>query len=96
MAGSTVLVTINALMLNRASLEQNQAAKLAGNYLGRILSACLRLERALRGSAVPHVGDHWAICLLVWNYVRLARQEEREVLADFGEEYSSYMARFRR
>ncbi len=31
--------------------------------------------------------------ILVWNYVRLAKQEERDVLAEFGEEYSSYMAK---
>jgi protein-S-isoprenylcysteine O-methyltransferase Ste14 len=30
--------------------------------------------------------------VLVWNYIRLARQEEREVLAEDGEEYSRYMA----
>jgi protein-S-isoprenylcysteine O-methyltransferase Ste14 len=31
--------------------------------------------------------------VLVWMYVRLARQEEREALAAFGEAYASYMAR---
>ena len=30
--------------------------------------------------------------LLVWMYVRLARQEEREALAQFGESYRRYMA----
>jgi len=30
--------------------------------------------------------------ILVWNYVLLARREEKEVLVEFGEEYSSYMA----
>src|SRR5665647_1457570 len=30
--------------------------------------------------------------ILVWMYKRLARSEEKEVLADFGEEYSRYMA----
>lgn len=30
---------------------------------------------------------------LVWMYVRLARQEEREVLAEFGETYREYMQR---
>lgn len=29
--------------------------------------------------------------VLVWNYVLLAKREEKEVLAEFGEEYSSYM-----
>lgn len=29
--------------------------------------------------------------VLVWNYVLLAKHEEKEVLAEFGEEYSSYM-----
>lgn len=28
--------------------------------------------------------------VLVWMYVRLARQEEREALAEFGEEYNRY------
>lgn len=31
--------------------------------------------------------------ILVWRYKRLARKEEQEVLAEFGEEYSSYMAK---
>ena len=31
--------------------------------------------------------------ILVWRYKRLARREEQEVLAEFGEEYSSYMAK---
>lgn len=31
--------------------------------------------------------------ILVWMYKRLARREEQEVLAEFGEEYSSYMAK---
>ena len=31
--------------------------------------------------------------ILVWMYKRLARKEEQEVLAEFGEEYSSYMAK---
>jgi hypothetical protein len=31
--------------------------------------------------------------ILVWMYKRLARSEEKEVLAEFGEEYSSYMAK---
>jgi len=30
---------------------------------------------------------------LLWRYKRLARKEEKEVLAEFGEEYSSYMAK---
>ncbi len=30
--------------------------------------------------------------ILVWMYVRLARQEEREVLAEFGETYARYAA----
>jgi len=30
--------------------------------------------------------------ILVWMYKRLARSEEQEVLAEFGEEYSRYMA----
>ena len=31
--------------------------------------------------------------VLVWMYARLARQEEREALAGFGEAYANYMAR---
>ncbi|MBE9135688.1 isoprenylcysteine carboxylmethyltransferase family protein [Nodosilinea sp. LEGE 07088] len=31
--------------------------------------------------------------ILVWMYVRLARQEEREALAEFGEEYARYTAK---
>ncbi|MBX9591242.1 MAG: isoprenylcysteine carboxylmethyltransferase family protein [Hyphomonadaceae bacterium] len=31
--------------------------------------------------------------VLVWMYVRLARQEEREALSAFGEAYAGYMAR---
>lgn len=31
--------------------------------------------------------------ILVWMYIRLARQEEREALADFGEEYAQYAAK---
>ena len=31
--------------------------------------------------------------VLVWMYVRLARQEEREVLTEFGDEYRQYMMR---
>lgn len=31
--------------------------------------------------------------ILVWRYKKLARREEQEVLAEFGEEYSSYMAK---
>ena len=31
--------------------------------------------------------------ILVWMYKRLARSEEQEVLAEFGEEYSRYMAK---
>lgn len=31
--------------------------------------------------------------ILVWMYKRLARSEEKEVLAEFPEEYSSYMAK---
>jgi len=31
--------------------------------------------------------------ILVWMYVRLARQEEREALAEFGEEYAQYAAK---
>lgn len=31
--------------------------------------------------------------VLVWMYVRLARQEEREALAQFGDEYRRYMSR---
>lgn len=31
--------------------------------------------------------------ILVWMYIRLARQEEREALADFGEEYARYAAK---
>lgn len=30
--------------------------------------------------------------ILVWMYKRLAKSEEKEVLAEFGEEYSRYMA----
>lgn len=30
--------------------------------------------------------------LLVWMYVRLARREEREVRAEFGDEYDRYAA----
>jgi protein-S-isoprenylcysteine O-methyltransferase Ste14 len=30
--------------------------------------------------------------VLVWMYVRLARREEREVLAEFGETYARYAA----
>lgn len=30
---------------------------------------------------------------LVWMYIRLARKEEREVAAEFGEEYAAYAAR---
>ena len=30
--------------------------------------------------------------ILVWMYVRLARQEEREVRAEFGEAYARYAA----
>lgn len=30
--------------------------------------------------------------VLVWMYVRLARQEEREVRAEFGEAYARYVA----
>lgn len=30
--------------------------------------------------------------LLVWMYVRLARHEEREMLAEFGETYARYAA----
>lgn len=30
--------------------------------------------------------------VLVWMYIRLAHQEEREALAEFGEEYSRYAA----
>lgn len=33
--------------------------------------------------------------VLVWMYVRLARAEEREALAAFGDEYQLYMARVR-
>jgi protein-S-isoprenylcysteine O-methyltransferase Ste14 len=33
--------------------------------------------------------------ILVWMYVRLARQEEREVRAEFGEAYARYAARVR-
>ncbi|MDB9529730.1 hypothetical protein PN498_27325 [Oscillatoria sp. CS-180] len=31
--------------------------------------------------------------ILVWMYVRLARQEEREALAEFGDEYARYRAK---
>jgi protein-S-isoprenylcysteine O-methyltransferase Ste14 len=31
--------------------------------------------------------------ILVTMYVKLARREEREVLAEFGEEYSRYIVR---
>jgi len=31
--------------------------------------------------------------ILLWRYKRLARKEEKEVLSEFGEEYSSYMAK---
>jgi len=31
--------------------------------------------------------------ILVWRYKRLARKEEQEVLAEFGEEYSQYMTK---
>lgn len=31
--------------------------------------------------------------VLVWMYARLARQEEREARADFGEQYAQYAAR---
>ena len=31
--------------------------------------------------------------ILVWMYVRLARREERESLAEFGEEYAAYEAK---
>jgi protein-S-isoprenylcysteine O-methyltransferase Ste14 len=31
--------------------------------------------------------------ILVWMYVRLARREEREVRAEFGEVYARYAAR---
>lgn len=31
--------------------------------------------------------------ILLWRYKRLARKEEQEVLSEFGEEYSSYMAK---
>ena len=30
--------------------------------------------------------------ILVWTYVRLTRQEEREVRAEFGEAYARYAA----
>ena len=33
------------------------------------------------------------IPVLVWMYVHLARQEEREALKDFGDAYREYMAR---
>jgi protein-S-isoprenylcysteine O-methyltransferase Ste14 len=31
--------------------------------------------------------------ILVWVYKKLARREERDTLAEFGEEYSRYMAK---
>jgi len=31
--------------------------------------------------------------ILVWRYKKLARIEEQEVLAEFGDEYSRYMAK---
>ena len=31
--------------------------------------------------------------ILVWTYIHLAKREEKDVLAEFGEEYSSYMAK---
>jgi protein-S-isoprenylcysteine O-methyltransferase Ste14 len=31
--------------------------------------------------------------ILVWVYKKLARREERDTLAEFGEEYSLYMAK---
>jgi len=31
--------------------------------------------------------------ILVWRYKKLAKIEEQEVLAEFGDEYSSYMAK---
>ena len=33
--------------------------------------------------------------ILVWMYVRLARQEEREVRTEFGDAYARYAARVR-
>ncbi len=41
----------------------------------------------------PTILTLWMFPILVWNYVRLAKQEEQEVLEEFGEDYSSYMAK---